>query len=38
MKPKTKLEQFNFDLIDNLNLDNLDSEEWKKPEKTQNKF
>jgi hypothetical protein len=36
---KTKLEQFNFDLIDNLNLDNnLDSEEWKRPEKTQNKF
>jgi hypothetical protein len=33
MKPKTKLEQFNFDLIDNLNLDNnLDSEEWKRPE------
>jgi hypothetical protein len=31
---KTKLEQFNFDLIDNLNLDNnLDSEEWKKTRK-----
>jgi hypothetical protein len=28
---KTKLEQFNFDLISNLDLDdNLDSEEWKK--------
>jgi hypothetical protein len=40
MKPKkAKLEQFNFDLIDNLNLDNnLDSEEWKKTRKTQNKF
>jgi hypothetical protein len=36
---KAKLEQFNFDLIDNLNLDNnLDSEEWKKTRKTQNKF
>jgi hypothetical protein len=34
---KTKLEQFNFDLIDNLNLDNnLDSEEWKRPEKRKN--
>jgi hypothetical protein len=28
---KSKLEQFNSDLIDNVNLDdNLDSEEWKK--------
>jgi hypothetical protein len=36
MKPKTKLEQFNFDLIDNLNLDNnLDSEEWKKTRKNE---
>jgi hypothetical protein len=39
MKPKTKLEQFNFDLIDNLNLDNnLDSEEWKRPEKRKKNF
>jgi hypothetical protein len=39
MKPKTKLEQFNFDLIDNLNLDNnLDSEEWKRPEKRKINF
>jgi hypothetical protein len=35
---KTKLEQFNFDLIDNLNLDNLDSEEWKRPEKRKINF
>jgi hypothetical protein len=38
MKPK-KLEQFNFDLIDNLNLDNnLDSEEWKRPKKRKINF
>ena len=29
--PETQLEQFNFDLIDTLDLDdNLDSEQWKK--------
>jgi hypothetical protein len=32
---KAKLEQFNIDLIDNVDLDdNLDSEEWKKIRKT----
>jgi hypothetical protein len=39
MKPqKTKLDSLIL-TIDNLNLDNnLDSEEWKKTRKTQNKF
>jgi hypothetical protein len=35
--PKAKLEQFNFDLIDNLD-NNLDSEEWKRPEKRKINF
>jgi hypothetical protein len=31
--PKNQTREFNFDLIDHLNLDNnLDSEEWKRPE------